>query len=151
MSFSYYMKYRIIFSLFLPPPPFSPLLSPSLLTTIQSLQIVNITICGAAKPGAIAIYHGVLSGYLFILFILVFILVLVTAKISVSSFQREHRATYRAIIFAVIPSSIITIVQTFLLIRGPSLDRTYLLIGLEACWTLLLIVLLLLVLFPSVS
>ena len=82
---------------------------------------------------------------------LVFILVLLTAKISLSLFQREHQATYRAIIFAVIPSSIVTIVQTFFLILEPTLDRTYLLVGLEACWTLLLIILLLIVLLPAVS
>ncbi len=141
----YYMQYKnYIFS-----PSLSLSLSLSLPHTFQSFQIINITVCDTAKHRAI--YQGVLSGYIFITFILIFILVLLTANVPLSSFRREQRATYRVIIVALLPSSLLTIAQTFLLISEPTLFSTYVFLALEVCWTLLLIILLLLVLVPAVS
>ena len=115
----------------------------------QTLQIINITVCDTAKHRAV--YHGVLNGYLYLPFMLLFILVVLTAKVPLSAFQREHLATYRAIMVAVVPATLITIAHSYILILEPSLFRTYIFLGLEACWTLLLIILLLVVLVPAVS
>ena len=99
------------------------------------------------------IYHGVISGYLFIPVILLFILVLLNAKIPLSAFHREFVATYRAVFLVTIPSALIILVQIALSTLNPiaTLLTTYTLLGLEACLTLLLIVVLLIILVPAVS
>ena len=116
--------------------------------TFQTLQIINITICASTNN---SIYHGVMSGYLFIPFAILFIVVLLTANVPLSAFRREHLATYFAIVLSVIPVTFITLIQTFLLTREPMLPRSYAIVGLEAFWTFLLIILLTIVLVPSVS
>ena len=98
-----------------------------------------------------SIYHGVISGYLFIPVILLFILVLLNAKIPLSAFHREFVATYRAVFLVTIPSALIILVQIALSTLNPTLLTTYALLGLEACLTLLLIVVLLIILVPAVS
>ena len=94
-----------------------------------------------------------MNGYIFIPLILVFILLVLSAKLPLSSFRREHRATFRAILVAVIPASIFFLVQTYLLSVDETFhpDYVYTFLGLEACWTILLIALLLIILLPAVS
>ena len=98
-----------------------------------------------------SIYHGVINGYLFIPVILLFILVLLNAKIPLSAFHREFVATYRAVFLVTIPSALIILVQIALSTLNPTLLTMYALLGLEACLTLLLIVVLLIILVPAVS
>ena len=100
--------------------------------TFQTLQIINITICASTNN---SIYHGVMSGYLFIPFAILFIVVLLTANVPLSAFRREHLATYFAIVLSVIPVTFITLIKGVVWV-GPLGSWPYLLSGINISYRL---------------
>ena len=114
----------------------------------QNLQVVNITTCVHDRE---TVYFSILSGYLIAITLLLFILVLLTANIPLSSFRREHVATYRALVIGLLPTFLFTVAQGFLVSLQPTLMRVLALLWLEVAWAALLLILLVAVLAPSVS
>lgn len=111
-------------------------------------MVVNITFCASANN---TVYHSVTSGYLLCLFLFLLILLLLTANIPLSTFQREHLASFRAVAVAFGPALLYTVAKAFLLSLEPELSRYYGFLWLEICWTIVLVVILITLFMPAVS
>lgn len=93
-----------------------------------------------------------MNGYIFILFLFLFILSLLTANVPISSFRREGQTTYKAVALIILPTPLLTIARTTLLVSRGGLLQYRALFWLDFCWISLLPLLLLAVLFvPVVS
>lgn len=114
---------------------------------MQNLQIINYTTC---FPDNSIIFDIVTNSYILFLFLFLFILSLLTASVPSSIFRREGVATYKAVVFALLPAPFMFLTRvTVLLSRNP--ERFEALLWVEFCWTAILPFILFVVLFvPTV-
>lgn len=117
---------------------------------MQNLQIINYTTCFPKNRGNI-IFEFVTNGYVLFLLICLFILSLVTASVPSATFRREGVATYKAVVFTLLPAPFVFLARvTLLLSRNP--EQFEVLLGIEFFWTAILPFILFVVLFgPTVS
>ena len=115
---------------------------------MQNLQIVNYSTCFHEIS---EIFDFVANGYILILFIFLFILSLLTASVPSSTFRREGVATYKAVVFVLLPAPFVFLTRaTVLLSHKP--EQFGALLWIEFSWTVILPLILLAVLFgPTVS
>ena len=118
---------------------------------MQNLQIVNYTSCFPEISNTTKAFELVTNAYILILYLFLFVLSLLTASVPSSTFRREGVATYKAVVLSLLPVPLLFLTRvTVLLSRNP--DHLEVLFWVEVCWTTVLPLVLLAVLFgPTVS
>ncbi len=117
---------------------------------MQNLQIVKYTTC-FHENDINTIFDFVTNSYTLILYFFLFILSLLTASVPSSTFRRQGVATHKAVVLTLLPVPFVFLTRaTVLLSHKP--EYIEVLFWVEVCWTTLLPLVLLAVLFgPTVS
>ena len=98
------------------------------------------------------IFESVTSSFIFILILFLFILSLLSATVPSSLFRRDGLSTYKVVILIILPCPLLALSQFTLRVSEETQLQSRVLFWFEFCWTTLLPLLLLLVLFvPVVS
>lgn len=118
---------------------------------MQNLQIINYTSCFPEISNTTKAFELVTNAYILILYLFLFVLSLLTASVPSSTFRREGVATYKVVVLSLLPVPLLFLTRvTVLLARNP--EHFEALFWVEVCWTTVLPLVLLAVLFgPTVS
>jgi hypothetical protein len=117
---------------------------------MQNLQIVHYTTC-FHKNNINTIFDFVTNSYTLVLYFFLFILSLLTASVPSSTFRRQGVATYKAVALTLLPVPLVFLIRAIVLLSHKP-EYIEVLFWVEVCWTTVLPLVLLAVLFgPTVS